>query len=378
MGDPMTTLTCACGSRLKVGGVPPGRAGRCPTCGGPVRVPPESSPTPAPTPPGDDEWNWEGTYGIEAEPAAPVAPAVVAERDYGWEAPFDIIDVPPPPPVAPRPAPVAVERREPTASESWFPPPLSFPARGVEGLVMVAALGGAAWVIGTLLPEYCLGVLADAAKLGASPMGYLVLLITATPALLLSPFVGLYWFQYLARVVVAAAAGERTPPRPPDRDLDGLLAGVGSWAAWAVLGAGPGLVPVAAGYAAGVRAPGWLLALGLAGLPYALMAFLLSFLHDEDLAARPGRVLAALARVGPSFLGLSLVVAGLAAAVGGSFAGLLILRDGHFWVYIGASLPGWLSLAWASIVAPQALGAYYYARRDRLRWRRPRAWWEQG
>ncbi len=377
----MTTLTCSCGSRLNVKGMPPGKSGVCPSCGGPVRVPgpPASARVVV-----EDEWNWEGTYGLETAPVEVAAP--VEERDWGWEGAYDLTEAPARPALQPpadlesspgltRAGAAPVKPREVPPPEPWFPPRLLFPARGLEGVIMVGSLGVAFWVMGTVVPEYSLALVADAAKSAASTMGHLIALVTSLPFLLLGPVVVAYWFQYLARVLISGAEGERNPPRPPDRDADGLLNGLASWAAWGVLGLGGGLVPVAVGYAAGLRDPVSLGALALLGLPYALMALLLTFLHDEDLAARPWKVCGALARVGPSFIVVTLVVGGLLGSVG--VAGWLAfrLRETHYPAYFAAGLGSWLLLVWMTLVAMQTLGAYYYARKGRLRWRRPEAWW---
>ena len=367
----MTTLTCPCGSRLNVRGMAPGRSGRCPRCGESVRVPGTAS---APAPTIEDEWDWEGTYDLTDPPPAPPLPA---DAPASPSTSFDLPDVAAPPPRAPAgPTPAAVARREPPRGEPWFPPPLLFPARGLEGPMMAGSLGAAFWVMGTLAPEYCLALVADGEKIGASSMGHLVSLITAMPVLFLSPVVLVYWLQYLGRVLVNGSIGETTPPRPPDRDVDGLLGGLGSWLAWLVLGLGVGTIPLGVGLAAGTANAPILVALGLLGFPYALMALLLSFLHDEDLAARPWRVVAALARVAPSFLGLCLAMAALLAMTAVPFILAFAFRPRHFWAYIPAALPCWVLLAWAAIVAMHTLGAYHHAHSRRLRWRRPAAWWE--
>jgi hypothetical protein len=242
---------------------------------------------------------------------------------------------------------------------------------------MVAAIGGVAWVMGTLGLEYCLAILADGEQMGVPSMGRLIALISSLPFLILSPPAFVYGVQYLARVLEASSEGEPLPPRPPDRSADGLLDGIGSWLLWIVLGAGVGLLPLAA-YRAALGeswSPGVAAVLGLFGLPYALMALLMAFLHDDDLAARPWTVLGTIARLGPSFLGLSLTVAGLFALIGIAFAAALALRDRAFWLYIPASLACWLLAAWLSIVAMHTLGSYYAPRKSRLRWRRKRHRW---
>lgn len=390
----MTTLTCPCGRRLNVRGMPPGKEGRCPGCGASVRVPDRAATAPAVVV--EDEWNWEGTYDVATAPQAEAA-ATAPRPDFGWGAAYDLGESPPapaaagpsaaptgasfdgsdgpPPPVATKSARPAPAEREPAAPEPWFPPALLFPARGMEGTVMVGSIGVAFWVMGTLVPEYCLALMADAERIGTPTMGHLVTLVTSIPVLLLAPAVVTYWLQYLARVLVSGAEGERNPPRPPDRDLDGLLTGMGSWLAWGVLGLGGGLVPVAAAYRLGLRDPAWLATLGLLGWPYALMALPLSFLHDEDLAARPWRVAGTFFRVGPSFLALALVEAGVFALGGAALYLDLRLREGYFWAYVPLALPCWWLLAALMAAAMHTLGAYFHPRRKQLRWRRPKAWW---
>ena len=335
---------------------------------------------PAPASPAeatDDEWDWRGTYELDPTPPAP-APILtrVPEEPRGT-----VEDAEPRPPLAQRggDARRELEGAEPSDLEPWWPPRLLYPSRGAEGLAMVATIGVAGWVTGTLAPEYCLTILADGEQMGVPSLGRLIALISALPALMLSPLVMIYVLRYLARVMVASSDGERLPPRPPDRNADGLLDGVGSWLIWIVLGAGVGLLPlitylVAVGSSGGSGSwsPAVAAALGLVGLPYALMALLMTFLHDDPLAARPWAVLGAIARLGRSFLGLSLTVAALFVVVGIAFAAALVLRDRAYWVYIPASLACWLLAAWLSIVAMHTLGAYLAPRKGRLKWRRKR------
>jgi hypothetical protein len=365
----MTTLTCTCGRRLNVRGISPGKKGRCPACGEFVRVPP------AATPVDEDEWNWQGTYGIEAENPKEATPP--KEDEWDWDGVYDVAE-PPPPVAVPTPiAPVAKET-PPREPEPWFPPRLFFPGRSVEGVAIVSAIGFSLWLLATLVPEYCIALLSDADGLGALPMGHLVAIVTSLPVALFAPLVAAYWIQYLGRVLVGGAEGERNPPRPPDRNADSLLGGLLSWAIWIALGLTIGALPLAAGCLGRPWNPERALGLGLIGLPYALMALLLTFLHEDDFAARPWMVAWSLMRVGPSFLILSLVTAATLGAGACAIAGLLRLRQGHFGWYIAGSLGGWLLLVWLTLVAMHTLGAYFYARRNQLKWRRPRPWWEVG
>ncbi len=321
----------------------------------------------------DGEWSWRGTYELGEDPPTP-ASVQGPEESKGT-----IADAEPRPPLAPRggPARRVPDDAEPRRLDPWWPPRLLYPSRGPEGLAMVAAIGGAAWAMGTLAPEYCLALLADGELMGVPSMGRLIALISALPVLILSPLVIIYSVQYLARVLTASSEGELLPPRPPDRNADGLLDGLGSWLLWIVLGAGVGLLPLATYRlaAGGLWNPVEAAVFGLAGLPYALMALMMTFLHDDDLAARPVAVLGAIARLGPSFLGLSLTVAALLALVGLAFAAALALRERAFWAYLPASLACWLLAAWLSIVAMHTLGSYHAPRKGRLKWRRKRPRW---
>lgn len=306
-------------------------------------------------------------FALEIEPAP--------EKEWHWECTYEVNEAPVPPPMV-RPAVSPEDDAEPVEPEPWFPPPLLFPSRGMEGLAITIAVGSMVWLMATLVPEYCLALIADADGLGALPMGYLVSLVTAMPVMFFSPLVATYWLQYLGRVLVNASEGERVPPRLPDRNVDGLTGGMVSWAIWIVLGLSVGLLPAVIG---NFLKPGdvtLLVALGSIGLPYALMALMLTFLHEDDLAASPSRVASDLLRVGPSFLVLSVATAftlGLAAV---AFSGVFRLREGHFGVYIAGSLACWLLTVWTTLVAMHMLGAYFFARRDRLKWQRPKPWWD--
>ena len=244
---------------------------------------------------------------------------------------------------------------------------------------MAGALGAVLWLMGTLVPEYCLALMADGEKFGTPTMGRLVSLITALPILLLVPPMLVYWLQYLARVLVAGAEGRLRPPRPPDRNFDGLLSGLSRWFLWLVLGLGIGLLPLAAYAAAGM---GWdrgvAVGLGTVGMAYALMALLMTFLHDDALAATPWAVVATIARFAPSFLVLCVTTAATLGLAVAAFAAALALRDGHFYVYVIVSLACWVATVWTSIVAMHTLGVYYWARRDRLGWREERERWGVG
>ncbi|SIN71747.1 hypothetical protein SAMN05444166_0389 [Singulisphaera sp. GP187] len=431
----VTILVCPCGRRLKVAGLPPGKTGRCPSCGALIRIP-GGEPTAPPAAVEDDEWNWEGTYdlGQAAKPLAlrpfeppdpsprPVldpwlddlelpdanAPAAAPEGDdrqaddeWGWHGTAYNLgaDIAAPPPNAasvppssegvvegpvPTPAPIgwskdgeakATNRPPPDA---WWPLSLFYPLRGAEGVAMVVTLGLVFWVMANLVPEYCLSLQDSAEASGAGLMGILIGLITALPSVIFLPIALLYWIQYLARVLTASFEGETLPPRPPDRNFEGLFDGLASWMLWGVLGVCVGFLPLTA-YVVSVEGglpwnPGIAIALGLLGVPYALMALLIVFLNDDPLEAKPGGVLGAIGHRVPSFFGLCLTIGTIVGLTAAAFLGAFLLRPKFFWLYIGASLACWLLTAWNSIVAMHTLGSYYesHQQASRSTHRRPR------
>jgi len=203
--------------------------------------------------------------------------------------------------------------------------------------------------------------------------------ISAMPAVILMFPVLFYTLQYLGRVLVASAQGEEVPPRPPDRNFDGFLNGLSPWVLWLFIGGSVGALPLVSYWLSRGDAESWnsLVAwgLGLLGLPYAVMALLMTFLHDDAYAAKPRAVCATMARLGGSFLAVCFVVAVAFGVVFAAFKATLALRADAFWVYIVVALVWWMFALWVAIVVMRVLGLYYYRRRKILRWHRKRPRW---
>jgi hypothetical protein len=261
---------------------------------------------------------------------------------------------------------------------SWFAS-LFYPLRGAESLGVVGSLSLAFWVLLTLVPEYCLTIVDAAASSGATLLGYLLAIVSSLPVVFLFPFILFYWLQYFGRVLVSSALGETVPPRAPDRNFDGFLTGLSAWLIWLALGVGVALVPLflyvlAMGSIAACSV--WvLLGLTLLALPYSSMALMMTFLHDDGLAAKPWNVLWALIRVGGSFGLLCLFIAAALALGLASFLIALLLRASHFWFYLLICLGCWLAFHWISFVVARLLGTYYFHRRALLRWHHERPRW---
>jgi hypothetical protein len=358
--------------RVKAPGATPGRVGRCPRCGGRLQVPDWPVPPGELVPQREQAARDEG-YLIDpgesfpageslAEPAraASVARPTYAERT-SQGAPSDGV-LPP------------LMHVEPNWLASF-----DYPLRGAECLGVLGALSIVFWVFGTLVPEYCLTLMGDADEMGTPTLGKFIALISFLPVVFLAPFAVVYWLQYLGRVLVASAIGETRPPRSPDRNFDGLFNGLSPWLIWLCLGVSVGLSPLlfyvcSLTSAADVR--WWIVAgLGLLALPYILLALMLSFLHDDALAAKPWGVLAAFLRVTGTFGLLTLFVAAALGLVVGAFGVALLLRAHFFWLYLALCLGSWVVTVWVSIVVMRVLGTYYHRHSDALRWHRASLRW---
>jgi hypothetical protein len=364
-------LICECGLKVKAPGAAPGRVGRCPNCGSQLKVPE----LPAPKNAGAERPREivEPGYHLEAEIEASVH--VPSRRG----------------PIADRPLPgTFVERKNATSladgvlpalehsETNWFAS-YSYPLRGAESLGVMTATSLVFWVFTILVPEYCLGVASEAGSMGTPTLGYLIALISILPVVILSPLVIAYWLQYLGRVLVSSAMGETNPPRSPDRNFDGCFSGLAPWFIWLVLGVCVGGLPVLY-YGLSLSSPAevnYTAASGMLalGLPYMLIALLIAFLHDDALAAKPWTCIAAIFRLGSSYILLCLFVVAACVAAAATFLVALLLRDKAFWLYIVLAVGCWIVVQWTAIVVMRVLGTYYFHHRDRLRWHREHPRW---
>ncbi|MFO0890780.1 MAG: hypothetical protein U0790_16745 [Isosphaeraceae bacterium] len=256
---------------------------------------------------------------------------------------------------------------------------LLYPLRSAESMAVVGFMACVLWGFTILVPEYCLGVWGDANTLGTPSMGMLVILISVIPPSLLFPLFLAYLLQYLGRVLVSSAQGDPVPPRTPDRNFDGLTAGLSPWLVWLVLGLSISVVPAACTLTRSDLTPAeWLLwglvSIGL-GIPYAAIALMLSFLHDHPLAATPWGVVGAAVRLGVSFLPTLFRVAVPLALAGGFAALVFALREPAFWGYILAALLLWVVLLWAAMVIVRILGLHYFRHHESLRWHPRQSRW---
>ncbi len=360
-------LVCPCGQRLKAPGLTPGRTGRCPKCGGMLTAPVQ------PVKARHDEEEERG-FGYELD-----ASTFSSSRENEPKTERQPRDG----------SPVATKKKKGTPPyatvlpqahpEAWWPPDILYPLRGTaEAIGVIAALSVVFWIFTVLIPEYCLSLQRDAENLGARPMGYLVSLITALPALLLTPLAVIFTLQYFGRVVIARAMGDTISPRSPDRNFEGFLSGLQPWAIWLSI-SGALVLLLACSYTLSsgeeIQSPLLVAVLTFAGFPYFLMAFMMTFLHDDPWAAKPQAVLGAIFRLGASYAALCVTLASVAVLSILPFALIFLLRAKHFWVYIPACLLGWALVLWGAVVAMGTVGGYYYRHRETLHWHQERPRW---
>ena len=364
-------MICECGLRLKAPGATPGRVGRCPSCGGTLRVPDaHSSRQPSPLSAREDPG-----AGYRLQPTNDAS--VLVPNRTG--------------PLPDTPAGgVFVERKRLVSSADGLLPVLAepektlfasipHPLRGAESIGMVVATSVILWIFTILVPEYCLTLMADTNSMGVPILGHFIAVITILPYVILFPLVILYWLQYLGRVIVVSAVGETHPPRTPDRNFAGFFHGISPWIIWLVLGVAVGALPL--GYY-GSSLSTWsdadipvVITLMLLGLPYVLMALMLTFLHDSPVAAAPWSVVGSIFRLGASFGSLTVFVAAVLAIAGATVGVAFLLRARVFWLYIFTALGCWIIVQWTSIVVMRVLGNCYYQHRNTLRWHRESPRW---
>lgn len=351
------TLVCACGKRLRAPGAVPGRVGRCPACGGELRVPdqiPDETPPAAPTP-------------------------VPAEDDLGGGFGLSMAGPPPTPrPVMPSRAPAGRSRRRkaddiaedrglvrpPREPESSAAQSLAYPLWGLYGLTMLVALPPVLWFTTVfsvgLIPTYVLGaggVTALGAMTMAVPMSFLLLMTLG------------YFGRFLERVLVDAAAGQLHHPRLPEWSFAGFFHSIFWLLSCLVVGfAVPGFLAVAYWMHCGDLdwADRAILTMILTpGAVYAQVALAAVVLHQDIRAANPVTVLGAIFRVGGEGFAVCLLTAVPTALTAFAVPFLFTLPGlvAAFAVY-----GFWLVVLYEAMVIARILGNFCRRNRRALGW----------
>jgi hypothetical protein len=355
----VTVLVCACGMRLKAAGAVPGRVGKCPACGGMLRVPDATPTLPGPA---TDEIirDDDGPSGYATTPECPTSFSPRRTRQIP----------------APRPdlRPLNVRNglvRPPDRPETRLHQSLLYPAWGDTSLALLVFLPPV--LVIASIPPVTVFQAWISGSFGAGLIGVVMLL----PALLvLVPVLG-FTLVYLGRVLATSATGDVHPPRWPDWDLSDAIRGLARWC-WALVVAGfVGGCPAVAYwiYCGDVDLMDALILLELAsvGTVYANVALLASILHDDLLGANPVTVFQAIRRVGLGWLSPTLCLAAFAlVALVGLFEVVAIrnptLAVVAFWAY-------WVFVLYGMMVVLRVLGLCYHRHARVLGWFRERPRW---
>lgn len=342
-------LVCPCGKRLKAPGAVPGRLGRCPSCGGELRVP-EAAPV-EPPPPGD--------VRPDADAADPVPPRPRRQRKRkpggDGRAPTAIWDGLIKPPDRPE-----------GLRES-----LLYPLWGATGVALLVILPPLLWL--TSVPAL---TMLQALTGQDSPHRIGALLILIPTGLGLACVLG-YALLYLGRVAAASALGEMHHPRWPDWELSAILFGLGRWAWAGLVGAAVGGFPATVYwvYCGDVDLFDAMIIVELLalGAVYGLMALLASILHEDALAANPVTVFGAIRRVGwgyatPCLLTGAAVVVTATVLLASFEVESPALAAALFWLF-------WVVALYAAMVVLRVLGLFYRGHARELGWFRDRTGW---
>ncbi|MEJ7638285.1 MAG: hypothetical protein WKF75_09995 [Singulisphaera sp.] len=356
-------LVCGCGMRLKAAGAYPGRLGKCPACGAPLRVPDLAPPAPPPSPP--PAQSHDATQSDRAEPKPSAARSSTFVASPGRSGPTS-------------------SRRDAESRGDWnglLPVParpetrlresLLYPFWGVTGLALLVFLPPALWI--TSLPTLGMLTLTSSLPGQVQLAGVLGLLPVTFGFALVSGYVLLV----LGRVLATSALGEVHHPRWPEWDLGDMLRGLGRWLWAGLIGGGVGGLPMVLYwmYCGDIDLLDRIIFAELfaLGACYALMALLASILHEDALGANPITVIRAIRRVGWGYwrpcliCGAALMLAGtaLAAVFEVSNPALAALAYWLFWVFI----------LYEAIVVLRVLGLFYHRHARVLGWFRERPRW---
>lgn len=344
-------MVCACGKRLRAPGAVPGRVGRCPACGGELRVP-----EPEPTHHADDLGDEFAAGPLASSPVNSQKPRRLKKRKLSPALETDIWDglIKPP------------KRLETRVRDS-----LLYPLRGSTGVALLVMLPPALWL--ATLPIL---TAVTAWGGGESPFafGSLFLVLPALP--IVGVLIG-FTLLYLGRVVATSAIGELHHPRWPDWELSSIVFGLGRWL-WAavcggVIGGFPTLVYWM--YCGDVDLFDTMILIELVavGAAYAQMALLASILHEDAFAANPGTVLRAIVTVGKGYV----VPCLLAGAAGFGVATLFMISAEVQSPPLAAFLYwfAWVAALYAAMVVLRVLGLFYHRHAAALGWFRGRTRW---
>jgi hypothetical protein len=351
------TLTCPCGLTLKAPGARPGRVGKCPRCGGLLRVPEgpaEATPKAAAPPTEVDDRPPAAGYGLDARPATtafvppPARSRAKSARTPAGEGPI----VPP-------------KDGDDTLGKS-----LSYPLWSWSSLGILIYLPPALTLTSTPLP-FLVGTL-----FGGTPFSIASLILLA-PGFLMGVCVWGYTLVYLGNVLISSALGETLPPRTPHFGEEDVVRVLGRWFWGCLIGVGVGAVPAVA-YWISCGEIDWadrlmFINLTAIGAAYAQMALLAVLLYDDPLAANPITVIRAIRRVGWDYAGVCFLSGAFLVSTAFQLAAIARVEGPltHilvFWFF-------WVDFLYGAMVVLRRLGIFCHRHRVILEWFPDRPRW---
>ncbi len=342
-------MVCACGKQLRAPGAKPGRVGRCPACGGELRVSEETLRT-TPSAKNLEEIAPEGpNVQVAARTRKKKRRRSSSSNTNIWDG---LVAAP--------------SRPETTLRES-----LLYPLWGASGVAILVFLPPLLWITSILF-------ITMLTALTGKESGYSVaaLLICIPACLGLSAVLG-YVLLFLGKVTASSAMGEIHHPHLPDWDLSSIYFGLGRWI-WAgliggIIGGLPSVVYWIYCGDIGFFDRIILVELASIGAVYALMALLASILFEDLLAANPFTVVRAIKIVGPGYARPCLVAVVVIVVVSTLFAGAFevgnpALAAFLFWL-------SWVVAVYLAMVMLRVLGLFYAGHARALGWFRDRTGW---
>ncbi|MHC5539124.1 hypothetical protein ACYOEI_12970 [Singulisphaera rosea] len=348
-----TILVCPCGMRLKAAGAVPGRVGKCPKCGGMLRVP---ETTPPQTPPASEDSDGPAGYVVEARTSTYDAKRGLVLPDRPTAKPSkpirDGLILPP------------------SKNETQLRVSLLYPLWGTTGLAILIFFPPILWFatipfIGFFTPAQ------------GNPAVRAFGFVSVLPAILILLPTLSFILTVLGQVLVASAQGEVHHPRWPEWDPTEMFRGLWRWV-WAfIIGGTIGGIPAVAYwmYCGDIDLVDQIIFIELIalGAVYAQMALLASILHDDPLGANPITVLRAIRRVGWCCVRPSLVIGFALMLTAMGIVGLLQITNPPlsavaYWAF-------WVAVLYESMVVLRVLGLFYHRNARVLGWFRDRPRW---
>lgn len=368
----ITTLVCPCGMTLKAPGAKPGRVGKCPRCGGLLRVPDEpaakrAAPMPIPdTPPlsppadplSDPGEDMPAGYGMDPRPSYYGSPT--------FAAPTVARPSRRPAKVADGEGPIA----PPKLGDVALGQSLAYPLWSWSSISMLIFLPPALTLTSAPLP-FLVGIL-----FGGTPFTIGGLLLLA-PGFLMGICVWGYTLVYLGNVLISSALGETLPPRTPRFGEEDVFRVLGRWFWGAFVGLGVGAVPALAWwiYCGEIDWADRLMFINLTalGAAYAQMALLAVLLHDDPIAANPITVFRAIRKVGWDYAGICFLSGAFLVSVIFQLGLIAKIEDplthaAVFWFF-------WVNFLYGAMVVLRRLGRFCHRHRVVLDWFPERPTW---